>query len=168
MLQIGLSQEHKSIHQLELESHFADTLSFQKSTAKLPSIPLNMVAREGKNLSHYVFGYLPYWVHNSPPLYFKFDLLTHIALFNFTFNSATGAMINPPNWPWTQLIETSHTNGVEVIMCVTEFDNDKIHTIITNSTVKQSFFEKVKGKIETYNLDGINIDLRDYILLTEE
>jgi spore germination protein YaaH len=158
VLQIGFSQEPKSIHQVEWENHKNDAGAIQKPKTSINVIPLNKSAFEQKALSHYVFGYLPYWVYNDPPLYFQFDLLTHIALFDFSVSSATGAIGNPSNWPWTDLIDAAHTNGVKVVMCVVEFDNDNIHTIITNPTVKNSFFEKVKGKIDTYNLDGINID----------
>ncbi len=158
VLQIGFSQEPKSIHQIEWENHKNDAVAIQKPETSINVIPLNKSAFEQKALSHYVFGYLPYWVYNDPPLYFQFDLLTHIALFDFSVSSATGAIGNPSNWPWTDLIDAAHTNGVKVVMCVVEFDNDNIHTIITNPTIKNSFFEKVKGKIDTYNLDGINID----------
>ncbi len=156
--QICFPQEPKSIHQIEWEKHKNDAKVLRKKESVKDIIPLNKVVSEQKVLSHAVFGYLPYWVYNDPPLYFQFDLLTHIALFDFEVNTATGAIINPPNWPWTDLINAAHSNGVKVIMCVVEFDNDNIHTIITNQTVKNNFFEKVKGKIETYNLDGINID----------
>jgi len=157
-LQISFSQDQKGIHQIEWEKHNDDIVSLQKSDYGVSTVPLNKSAFEQKALTHSVFGYLPDWVYNSPPLLFQFDLLTHIALFDFGVNSSTGAISNPPNWPWTQLIDHAHTNGVKMIMCVVEFDNDKIHSLITNQTVKNSFFEKVKGKIETYNLDGINID----------
>lgn len=157
-LNFGFSQESKSIHQIEWENHKNDAKVLRKQESAKDIIPLNKTVAEQKSLSSAVFGYLPYWVYNDPPLYFQFDLLTHIALFDFSVNSATGAIGNPPNWPWTDLINAAHSNGVKVIMCVVEFDNDNIHTIITNQTVKNNFFEKVKGKIETYKLDGINID----------
>lgn len=156
--QIGFSQEPKSIHQIEWEKHKNDAKVLRKPGSAKDIIPLNKVAFEEKALSHYVFGYLPYWVYNSPPLDFQFDLLTHIALFDFSVDHVTGAIGNPSNWPWTDLIDAAHTNGVKVIMCVVEFDNDKIHKIITDQTVKENFFAKVKSKIETYNLDGVNID----------
>ena len=157
--QICFPQEPKSIHQIEWENHKNDAKVLRKQESAKDIISLNKTAYERKALSHYVFGYLPYWEYNNNAQdYFQFDLLTHIALFDFSVNSATGAIGNPPNWPWTALIDTAHANGVKVIMCVVEFDNDNIHTIITNQTVKNNFFEKVKGKIETYKLDGINID----------
>ena len=143
ILQIGFSQESKSIHQIEWENHKNDDKVLRKLESSQDIIPLNRTAFEQKSLSHYVFGYLPYWVYNDPPLHFQFDLLTHIALFDFSVNSATGAIGNPSNWPWNDLINAAHTNGVKVIMCVVEFDNDNIHKIMTNSTVKNSFFEKI-------------------------
>lgn len=156
-LNFGFSQESKSIHQIEWENHKNDAKVLRKQESAKDIIPLNKTAAEQKSLSSAVFGYLPYWVYNDPPLYFQFDLLTHIALFGFEVN-ATGAIENPSNWPWNDLINAAHSNGVKVIMCTVQFDNDTIHKIITDQTVKNNFFEKVKGKIETYNLDGINID----------
>ncbi len=158
ILQIGFSQEPKSIHQIEWEKHQDDIISLQKTDAGISTIPLNKKAFEQKALTHSVFGYLPDWEYLNPPLQFQFDLLTHIAMFDFEITASSGAIINPPNWPWTVLIDTAHAHGVKMIMCAIEFDNDSIHTIITNPTVKNNFFQKVKGKIETYNLDGINID----------
>jgi len=157
VLQIGFSQESKSIHQIEWENHRNDVRVIQKQESAADIFPLNKTIAEQKALSSSVFGYLPYWVYNDPPLYFQFDLLTHIALFNFDVN-ADGSIKNPSNWPWKALIDTAHVHGIKVIMCAVQFDDAKIHTIITNQTIKNSFFEKVKGKIETYNLDGINID----------
>jgi len=157
-LQFSLAQNQKSIHQIEWENHLEDVINLEKVESAVSTVPLNKEAFEQKALSHYVFGYLPDWVYLDPPLYFQFDLLTHIALFDFGVDVSTGAISNPPSWPWTILIDTAHANGVKMIMCVVEFDDDDIHTLITNQTIKNNFFEKVKGKIETYNLDGINID----------
>jgi len=60
------------------------------------------------------------------------------------------------------VINEAHINGVKVIMCVTNFETDEIHTILTNSTTKDNFFTNVKSIIQTYSLDGINIDF-EYI-----
>jgi len=156
--QIIFSQESKGIHQIEWEQHKDDVISLQKKDNSVSTVPLNKELFEQKGLSHSVFGYLPDWSYNNTPLTFDFDLLTHIAMFDFGVDHTTGAISNPSYWPWTQLIDHAHSYGVKMIMCVVEFDNDNIHRLITDQTVKNNFFQKVKGKIETYNLDGINID----------
>jgi spore germination protein YaaH len=157
--QIGFSQESKSIHQIEWEKHNNDVIVMKKQESANSIIPLNKEIFEQKILSNYVFGYLPDWEYNNyAPRYFQWDLMTHMAFFDFEVNPSTGAISNPSNWPWTALIDTAHVHGIKVIMCVVKFNNNDIHTIITNPTVKNNFFEKVKAKIETNNLDGINID----------
>jgi spore germination protein YaaH len=119
-------------------------------------IPVN--TEKVKGLSKAVFGYLPYWEYANGAQYnLKYDLLTHIACFDFAA-STTGSLSNPSGWPWTSLINTAHSKGVKVIMCITNFDGDEIHTILTNATVKQTLIQNIITKIQTYNLDGVNID----------
>lgn len=156
--QIVLSQEPKGIHQIELEQHQDDIIILQKNVQGVSIVPLNKKIFEKKGLTHSVFGYLPYWSYNNTPLTFDFDLLTHIAMFDFSVNSSDGSISNPPYWPWTQLIDHAHSYGIKMIMVAVNFSGSDIHRLITNQTVKNTFFQKVRGKIETYNLDGINID----------
>ncbi|MEA1986729.1 MAG: glycosyl hydrolase family 18 protein, partial [Candidatus Marinimicrobia bacterium] len=101
---------------------------------------------------------LPDWKYSSAEQYLQYDLLSHIACFDFTVSAVDGSIGNPSGWPWTSIINDAHTNGVKMIMCVVEFNNDDIHTIITDSTVKSNFIKNVESKINTYNLDGVNID----------
>ena len=156
--EFGEAQEQKSIHQIEWEQHKKDSVTARKSQLSTSIIPLNIKLAKQKELQGVVFGFLPYWVYNNPPLYFQFDLLTHIALFGFSINANTGVISGPDSWPWTDLINAAHANGVKVIMCIVEFDNDNIHKIITNSNVKNTFFQNIKSIVDTYQLDGINID----------
>ncbi len=85
---------------------------------------------------------------------FRYDLLTHIAAFDFPV-SATGSIDIPAGWPWTEVINNAHTNGVKMIMVIVNFDKDNIHKIITNSTSRWIFMNSVKAKIKKYSLDGV-------------
>jgi len=152
----GLSQDPVSIHQIEYEAH--------RQLVKMPSffddsgadiIPLNQ--EKVNSLSANVFGYLPDWMYLNSRQYLQYDLLSHLAAFDFTVSS-TGAISYPRNWPWTDVINKAHQNGVKVIMTAVNFDKDEIRTILTNSTVKSTFFTNVKNILLTYNLDGVNID----------
>jgi len=154
----SFSQENKSIHQIEWENHEDDVAPLQKTETSLSKVSLNKDAFEQKSLTHCVFGYLPYWEYSNTPLTFEFDLLTHIAMFDFDVSSTSGAITNPPSWPWTQLIDHAHANGVKMIMVAVNFSGSEIHRIITDQTVKNNFFQNVKTIINTHNLDGINID----------
>ncbi|MDP4197069.1 MAG: glycosyl hydrolase family 18 protein [Bacteroidota bacterium] len=118
-------------------------------------IPLKL--RKTNSPAGAVFGYLPYWEYSTERNYLKYDLLTHIALFDFQADSS-GNMKKPSYWPWTDVINGAHTNGVKVIMCVTNFTASQIKSLISSETNKQNFFINVKNIIKTYSLDGVNID----------
>lgn len=104
-----------------------------------------------------IFGYLPDWEYKKARKYLQYDLLTHIAAFDFGVN-ADGSIGNPSYWPWTDVINEAHAHGVRVVMVAVNFDADEIHALLTDSTVKSNFFKNVQNKISTYHLDGINID----------
>ncbi|MBN1639438.1 MAG: hypothetical protein JW866_10750, partial [Ignavibacteriales bacterium] len=149
------SQEYKSIHQ-------ADKETFGLST-KQPSlfnpdgkdiIPLNTSKTSG--LSHTIFGYLPDWEYKYRS-YLRYDLVTHIGCFDFVVAS-NGNITNPSFWPWTDIINSAHNNGVKVIMVAVNFKPIEQRNIIKNSTARQNFFNNVKSIIQTFNLDGVNID----------
>jgi len=151
----------KGIHQLEWEQYRerGEPYVFEKP---LPAdiIPLRKPHATEDGLSHTVFGYLPYWERNSAPQYFDYDVLSHIALFDFSVATDGSISAYPPGWPgdWENTMNTAHANGVKLIMCVVEFDNDDIHALINSSTASQHFYEEVESVINSYNLDGVNID----------
>ncbi len=151
-------QEGYSIHQLDKNTYGKNFESGKDDSQFINKeiIPLN--TNKSKGLNKAVFGYLPYWEYSNGAQYnLKYDLLTHIACFDFAA-STTGALSNPSGWPWTSLMNTAHSKGVKIIMCVTNFTGSEIHTILTTQSVKETFFQNVVSKIQTYNMDGVNID----------
>ncbi len=153
-----IGQEGMSFHQLDktIYGQNFEPGKDDKDFIDNSIIPLN--TEKVKGLNKAVFGYLPYWEYSNGAQYtLKYDLLTHIACFDFAA-STTGALSNPSGWPWTALINTAHSKGVKIIMCVTNFTGSEIHTILTTQSVKETFFQNVVSKIQTYNMDGVNID----------
>ena len=113
---------------------------------------------QAKALSKIVFGFLPDWEYNSGAHNnMHYDLLTHIAAFNFKASSS-GAIANPSGWPWTDVINAAHGAGTKVIMTVNNFSASEINTLLTNNTSKNNLFNNIKNTISTYQLDGVNID----------
>ena len=104
-----------------------------------------------------IFGYLPDWGYPYTKSYLRYDILTHIAVFDFQVDS-TGTITNPLNWPWTDVITLSHQNDVKMILCATNFSAASIHTLMTTSAYKTTFFSNIMKIITTNNLDGVNID----------
>ena len=153
---LGIAQTPISIHQFEHQKY--QTLAKQPSffdPSGADIIPLD--PDNVKELSSDVFGYLPDWQYLDARQYLQYDLLTHLAAFDFGV-SAGGAISYPSYWPWTDIINKAHQNGVKVIMTAVNFKKDEIRIILTDSTVKANFFNNTKDILLTYNLDGVNID----------
>lgn len=148
-------QEHVSVHEMH-KKQFGN-LSLQKS----------MFAEDGHDIiplqfdkavsSVSVFGYLPYWEYQTERSLLQYELLTHIALFDFQADEY-GNLKMPTYWPWTDVINGAHSKGVKAIMCVTNFTAAQITNIISNDANKQNLFKNIKNIIQQYSLDGVNID----------
>lgn len=154
---INHAQVHKSIHQLDSERYSSVTadknnLVLNKETS---IIPLNKSSVSALNKA--VFGFLPDWEYSTAKNYLRYDLLTHIAAFDFVVSS-NGAITNPSGWPWTDVINAAHAKGVKVIMTAVNFTDTDITNLLTNASAKNNFFNNTKNIILNYNLDGVNVD----------
>ncbi len=155
-VKLSAQTEPKSIHWQEWLEH--------RHLPKMPSLfdstgrdirPLTAEKRQIPQRT--VFGYLPDWQYKSARAYLQYDLLTHLAAFDFTV-SASGNISNPSYWPWSDVINAAHQQGVNVIMVAVNFNKDAIHTLLTDANAKNNFFRQAKDKIITYKLDGLNVD----------
>lgn len=162
-------QSNKSIHQIEDEK-YKSQYSLQKSNAQTEAEIIPLKKNVNNKLNTTVFGYLPYWEYSdNAQNNFRYDLLSHIAVFDFKVNQS-GGFSTPSGWPWTSLINTAHENGVKIIMTVTNFNitNSQMHEVLTNALIKATFIANVKSTISTAMLDGINIDFEGGHINTED
>ncbi len=159
LTQSVFSQEisRKGIHQLQKEEFGKIKVIENKfDFNEVEIIPIK--EKQKVALSKIVFGFLPYWEYNSGAHNnLQYNILTHLAAFDFTASS-DGTITNPSNWPWADVINTAHSNGVKVIMVVTNFNGSEIHAILTNTTSKNNLFGNIKNTITSFDLDGVNID----------
>lgn len=154
----------KGTHELQTEEFgnkklFNDNIISRTKTEEI--IGLNK--SKSSSLNKMVFGFLPYWeqavgAHDN----IRYDLLTHLACFSFLVK-LDASITTPPGWPWTTEINAAHAQGVKVIMTVVNFGgNDGADAVawemITNTVKQTAFFNNIKNIIQTYNLDGVNID----------
>lgn len=152
-----LAQENSSIHQTEYEKYKFKKLGKSDDNGQ-PEELIKLNKSVKKNLTHSVFGYYPDWEYlDNSHNYFNYELLTHIAAFDFTV-SQTGQISDPAGWPWTGVINQAHSNGVKVIMVVVNFNASEIKELMTNTFYRWAFMIGVQSKIKTYQLDGVNID----------
>ncbi|MBP7462439.1 MAG: T9SS type A sorting domain-containing protein [Candidatus Delongbacteria bacterium] len=158
MITLSLQAQPPSIMQEEYLNHQFDVYpsAIDNHDQIIGLSPL----RRNAELTHAVFGYLPDWEYNYAYPNLRYDLLTHISVFSFDV-SAQGSFTYPGRWPWTDLINQAHQNGVKVIATVVNFTTASIKTLMTQEQPKQTMFSNLKTILETYKLDGVNIDFEN-------
>lgn len=112
-----------------------------------------------RSLNRVVFGYLPYWERSTSAEFFRYDLLSHLAVFSWGMSSG-GNLSSPAGWPseWTGITDKARQSGVRLIACITEFDADEMHTVLTTYQSRINFINQVSGLIQNYDLHGVNLD----------
>jgi spore germination protein YaaH len=144
--------------QIPFSVHEQQALQFRKMNPGKQKIENSGVNKlKTINSNSIIFGYLPDWNYPSAVQYLRYDILTHIAIFDFPVDS-TGVITNPMSWPWTDVISQAHNNNVKVIMCASNFSAASIHSLLNSSTYKAAFYSNVMKIIAANNLDGVNID----------
>ncbi|HEX2963590.1 MAG TPA: glycosyl hydrolase family 18 protein [Ignavibacteriales bacterium] len=151
----AFSQEPISVHELHKKEFGSQQL--KKSPFNEDGSDIIPLQPNRTQTSTAVFGYLPDWEYASAKSYLQYDLLTHLACFDFPADTL-GRLKNPNPWPWTDVINQAHLHGVKVIMCVTNFTGSQINKIISVASSKQNLFSNIKNTIKQYSLDGVNID----------
>ncbi len=164
----GTMPVHKSINQLEWESHLA------MAPLEQPSYPLTYVVKpeaQGgcalevtpQSLTKTVYGFMPYWVV-SDLSHVHWNLLTHVAYFSMGVNS-DGSLTNQSGsyaWPsgsYAQaLIATAHANGVKVTLAATLFNSASIAALLGSSTSRQNAVNNLLSAVQAGGADGVNID----------
>ena len=153
----SFGQERPSIHQIQLE-YYNDNYTAppdQRTNEKIiPVQPRNVTpTRE-------VFGYHPYWMGTAWQNY-NYNLLSTIAYFSAEA-TATGDLNNLHGWPVTGLINISHNNGVDVVLCVTLFSNSDLVTLLSNATYRQNLIDNLLTQVQAGNADGVNVDFESF------
>lgn len=155
---VNIVPQNFSTHYLHKKQFgFVDEHQAKKISEENSKIKIISSLDKKSNLNKIVFGYLPYWEYLNSRQFIRYNLLSHIALFDF-YVSANGAITNPPYWPWTDVINLAKQNGVKTILCATNFNDSLINIIIRTPTVYQNFFNNLKNIITQHQLDGVNID----------
>lgn len=120
---------------------------------------------EKSNLKPYktVFGFLPWWVYlNKNGLNINYNLLTHLAIFSFEADG-NGNLSVPPDstWPWQDITENAIENDVKIIMTITNFNGDDIHSLFVDNGKRKKLFDNIKSEIALFGFNGLMIDFEN-------
>ncbi|TVZ58633.1 putative secreted protein (Por secretion system target) [Flavobacteriaceae bacterium MAR_2010_105] len=157
----------KGAHQMQKEEFGNLTEFHKKSSAKEKGI-ISLQKSKTNTLNKMVFGFLPYWEQSSGAhANIRYDLLSHLACFDFLVQ-LDASISTPAGWPWTTEINAAHAQGVKVVMTVVNFGGSDgadavAWEMITNASKQATFFANIKSIIQTYNLDGVNIDFEGMV-----
>jgi len=146
------AQDHKSIHQVEMEYYKTNYILIADNENIDPLRSTN----SNQTLSKTVFGYHPYWMGSSW-LDYDYSLLSTIAYFGAEANS-TGDIDNWHSWPPNNLISTAHSAGVEVVLTVTLFNSNAISSLLSNANYRQNIITTLVNSVSSAGADGVNID----------
>jgi hypothetical protein len=116
-----------------------------------------LVPRAESNLSHRVYGYAPHWVDDR---WLRYDLLTHIGIFDVTLNP-DGSITNSNGFPgrWAGVIDRAHRNGVKCEMVATCFGWSNVHGAIRAPAAIPNLVNLALAG----GVDGINMDFEEVL-----
>ena len=151
------AQEHPSIHKIQLEYYNNNYIESHSQDTREPIIS-KQNRSSGPNRE--VFGYHPYWMGTSWQNY-NYNLISTIAYFSAEA-TPTGNLSNLHGWPVAGLINLAHTNGVNVVLCVTLFDNGDLVTLLSNPSYRQNLINNLLTQVQAGNADGVNVDFESF------
>jgi spore germination protein YaaH len=144
--------EHPGIHQLDLQQYG----SYEPPVFAYPDTIIALKKDLTKQLSHEIFGYLPYWKYDAYP-HLRSDLITTIAYFSAELNP-NGSIANTHHWPARDLVSWAHARGIRVVLVATLFSRSELEVLLSSASYRNRCVENLLDLVLTATADGINID----------
>ncbi len=158
---VSFSQDHQSIHQIQLEHYNAlgyDANYYENFTPFRPSDNGNQQKYNGCTLNKMVYGWHPYWAGNDY-LNYQWDLLSHFSFFSYEVDKNTGNATTTHSFATSAAVDAALASGnTKVTLCVTLFGSSNLTTFLTNSTAKQTLITNLINTIQSRGAHGVNID----------
>jgi Predicted glycosyl hydrolase len=151
------AQEHPSIHKIQLEYYNKNYIELPRQDTRE-----SIINKQNRSSSpnREVFGFHPYWMGTAWQSY-NYHLISTIAFFSAEA-TAQGTLSILHGWPVTGLINLAHTNGVNVVLCVTLFDNEDLITLLSNPSYRENLINNLLTQVPAGNADGVNIDFESF------
>jgi len=144
-------ENYQGIHEREWLKHEGQVIAVPSPAT---TIPLQIRERP---LNKVVYGYYPYWMGTSYN-YLQYDLLSHIAYFSAELNG-DGSLGTIPNVSIMEnLRNIAHSNGVQVMITATQFDNATIVNLLNSAAARTNAVNNLFDLVMNYTLDGVSID----------
>jgi len=148
----------KSIHQEEAEKYASYNFTDESQWDLLREATGVRVDHSNRNscvLNKRVYGWHPYWQGTSYNNY-NWSLLSDLCYFAYEIDANTGNATTDHNWSTANVVTVAQSNGVNVTLCATLFDNHSI--LFNNNTSKQNLINGLISRVQARGAKGINID----------
>jgi len=150
------SQEHKSIHETQLEEYNNSGLV---EASYYESIPNNQLVPQEKlncDLEQIVYGWHPYWGGSAYQNY-QWDKLSHFSFFSYEVNPATGNANSTHGWSTSAAVDAALASGnTKVTLCVTLFSDHT--TFFGTPGAQQTLITNLINLVQSRGAHGVNID----------
>ena len=142
---------YQGIHEMEWLEHQGEIIGVSSPDNVVP------LRRFERPLSKVVFGYYPFWMGTSYNS-LQYELLSHIAYFSVELNG-DGSLGTIPNISIMEnLRNIAHSNGVQVMLTATQFDNATIVNLLNSTVARTNAINNLFNLVTNYTLDGVSID----------
>jgi spore germination protein YaaH/PKD repeat protein len=151
------AQEHKSIHQQQLEyySQFNAQTPEEWAAIRGACKPNNRIPNKSCTLNKIVFGWHPYW-SNGLEANYDWSLISDLSYFCYTVDAATGNATTTNSWSTANVVTQALSHGVRVNLCVTLFSNHA--TFFGSSSAQQTLINNLISLVQARGANGVNID----------
>ncbi len=151
------AQNHKSIHQIELEKY--DAMGYKTDAQwdvynghKDLKLPKNS---KSCTLNHIVFGWHPYWMGSAYNNY-QWDKLSDLAYFAYEVDYTDGSAVSTHSFSTASVIDVAKTHGVRVHLTATLFGN--FDNFFANSSAQSNLINNLVTLVKNRGINGVNID----------
>ncbi|MCK5571509.1 MAG: hypothetical protein KAJ12_02060, partial [Bacteroidetes bacterium] len=160
--------EEKSVHRSFMEEYTDHEISRPDVPAG-PGYSIREIDRAAgiTGLRKEVFGYFPYWFTDRWNLV-DYELVSTVAYFSGEAEP-DGSISNTHGWPRypgdpsastnvINMINAAHGAGVKVVLCITNFDGNEIHSIVSDPTHRTALIQQALALVQAGGGDGVNIN----------
>jgi spore germination protein YaaH len=144
-----LPQTFSSPHATQSIEH--PPLGLQRHSHELPR-------RTDRELTHTVFGYHPYWIHDSIAQHYRLELLSHMAYFSAEVDPVTGELLTNRGWLTAPVVDRALAAGVKVQLAVTNFGAENSRTLLQSPAARDTLIRRLIELVRLRGANGLAID----------
>lgn len=144
--------DSKSVHEIEYYQHLSKPADPKRESLK------ENITHTGDKLPIKCFGWHPYWASSGDYLNYDYSVLSTIGYFSYNVDPQNGFYTDIHGWDETPIIQYAHSQGVKVVMVITNFGYDNNDMLLSDTQSTNRLIDRSVFLVKKHGGDGINID----------